>query len=154
MAKTSTLFKVFAKGKWESGVKTNIYTKEGIYYMAKVAMHMQKKNLNTPDKVEVYGLIKKENVYLDGVEVHRVTFEKGAKWSKDLKPYAGTKSCLLPHVAYVQSGRLKVVMDDGSEEEFGPGDIMMLPPGHDAWTVGDEACVFIEFSAGTNYYTD
>jgi quercetin dioxygenase-like cupin family protein len=119
--------------------------------MSKVAM--QKKNLNSPDKVEVYGLIKKENVYLDGVEVHRVTFEKGAKWSKDLKPFAGTESCLLPHVAFVQSGRLKVVMDDGSEEEFGPGDIMMLPPGHDAWTVGDEPCVFIEFSNGTNYYT-
>lgn len=115
---------------------------------------MQKKNLNTPDEVNIYGLIKKENVYLDGVEVHRVTFEKGARWSKDLKPYAGTDSCMLPHVAYVVSGRLKVVMDDGSEEEFGPGDIMMLPPGHDAWAVGDEACVFIEFSAGTNYYAD
>jgi uncharacterized cupin superfamily protein len=61
---------------------------------------------------------------------------------------------MLPHVAYVQSGRLKAVMDDGSEEEFGPGDIMMLPPGHDAWAVGHEACVFIEFSAGTNYYAD
>jgi hypothetical protein len=96
--------------------------------MAKVVMHIQKKNLNNPDKVEVHGLIKKENVYLDGVEVHRVTFEKEAKWSKDLKPYAATESCLLPHVAYVQSDRLKVVMDDGSEEEFGPGDIMMLPP--------------------------
>jgi quercetin dioxygenase-like cupin family protein len=117
-------------------------------------VNMQKKNINAPDEVVVYGLIKKENVTLDGVEVHRVTFEKGAKWSNDLKPYAGTESCMLPHVAYVQSGRLKVVMDDGSEEEFGPGDIMMLPPGHDAWAVGDEACVFIEFSAGTNYYAD
>jgi hypothetical protein len=95
--------------------------------MAKIVMHMQKKNLNTHDKVEVYGLIKKENVYLDGVEVHRVTFEKEAKWSKGLKPYAATESCLLPHVAYVQSDRLKVVMDDGSEKEFCSGDIMMLP---------------------------
>jgi ethanolamine utilization protein EutQ (cupin superfamily) len=55
-------------------------------------------------------------------------------------------------VAYVQAGRLHVVMDDGAEEEFGPGDIMMLPPGHDAWTVGDEPCIFVEFTAGTNYY--
>jgi hypothetical protein len=43
-------------------------------------------------------------------------------------------------------------MDDGSEEEFGPGDIMMLPPGHDAWTVSDEPCVFVEFSQGNDYY--
>jgi hypothetical protein len=80
--------------------------------------------------------------------VHRVTFDTGAKWSNDLKPHAGMDSCLLPHVAYVQSGRLHVVMDDGSEDEFGLNDIMMLPPGHDAWAVGDEPCVFIEFSAG------
>jgi ethanolamine utilization protein EutQ (cupin superfamily) len=118
------------------------------------ALHtMQKKSLNSPDEAHVYGRIKKENVALHGVEVHRVTFDREARWSIDLKPVAQTASCMLPHVAYVQSGRLHVVMDDGSEDEFGAGDIMLLPPGHDAWTVGDEPCVFIEFSAGTNYYT-
>jgi len=113
---------------------------------------MQKKNLNNPDETDVHGKIKKETVTLDTVEVTRVTFEVGAKWSNDLKDYAGTESCELPHVALIQSGRLKVVMDDGSEEEFGPGDIMLLPPGHDAWTVGEEACVFVEFSQGKDYY--
>ncbi len=116
-------------------------------------LSMQKKNLNQPDDVATYGLIKKEEVVLDGVTVHRVTFDKGARWSNDLQPYAGTESCLLPHVAYVQSGRLHVVMNDGAEDEFGPNDIMMLPPGHDAWAVGDEPCVFIEFSAGGDYYS-
>ena len=81
-----------------------------------------------------------------------VTFGVGARWSEDLKDYAGTESCDLPHVALVQSGRLKVVMDDGSEEVFGPNDVMMLPPGHDAWTVGDVPCVFVEFSEGNDYY--
>jgi uncharacterized RmlC-like cupin family protein len=114
---------------------------------------MQKKNLDHPDDVATYERIKKEEVVLEGVTVHRVTFDKGAKWSIDLKPHAGTESCLLPHVAYVQSGRLHVVMDDGSEEEFGPHDIMMLPPSHDASAVGDEPCVFIEFSAGGDYYS-
>jgi ethanolamine utilization protein EutQ (cupin superfamily) len=114
---------------------------------------MQKKNLNHPDEVENYGLIKKEEVVLDGVTVHRVTFDKGARWSNDLKPFAGTDSCELPHVAYVYSGRLHVVMKDGSVDEFGPNDIMMLPPGHDAWSVGDEPCVFIEFSTGADYYS-
>jgi mannose-6-phosphate isomerase-like protein (cupin superfamily) len=113
---------------------------------------MQKKNLNNPDETDVHGKIKKETVTLDTVEVTRVTFEVGAKWSNDLKDYAGTESCELPHVALIQSGRLKVVMDDGSEEEFGPGDIMLLPPGHDAWTLGEEACVFVEFSQGKDYY--
>ena len=113
---------------------------------------MQKKHLGRPDEVTRFDRITKENVILDGLEVHRVTFAPGARWSTDLKPHAGTDSCELPHVAYVASGRLHVVMDDGSEEEFGPHDVMLLPPGHDAWTVGDEACVFIEFSQGTNYY--
>ncbi|PKA14814.1 cupin domain-containing protein [Leptospira haakeii] len=113
---------------------------------------MQRGSLNSPNDVVRFGLIKKEEVVLDGVIVHRVTFDVGAKWSKDLKPVAGTESCLLPHVAYVQSGKLHVVMDDGSEDEFGPNDIMLLPPGHDAWSVGDQPCVFIEFSAGGDIY--
>ena len=109
-------------------------------------------NLNNPDEADVHGKIKKETVTLDTVNVTRVTFDVGAQWSNDLKDYAGTESCQLPHVALVQSGRLKVVMDDGSQEEFGPGDIMMLPPGHHAWTVSEEPCVFVEFSQGNEYY--
>jgi uncharacterized RmlC-like cupin family protein len=113
---------------------------------------MQKKSLNTPDEIAHYGRITKEFVTLQGLEAHRVTFNPGARWSTDLKPVAGTASCELPHVAYVLAGRLHVVMDDGSEEEFEAGDIMMLPPGHDAWTAGDDACVFVELTAGTGYY--
>jgi hypothetical protein len=120
---------------------------------AMALQEMLKKNLNNPDDTDVHGKIKKEAVTLDTVNVTRVTFDIGARWADDLKDYAGTQSCQLPHVALVQSGRLKVVMDDGSEEEFGPGDIMMLPPGHDAWTVGEEPCVFVEFSQGNDYYT-
>ena len=66
--------------------------------------------------------------------------------------YARTESCQLPHVALVLSGALHVVMDDGSEEDFRKNDVMLLPPGHDAWTIGDEPCVFVEFSRGNDYY--
>ncbi len=113
---------------------------------------MQKKNLDSGSEVDEHGRIQKETVTLDRLSVTRVTFGVGARWSEDLKDYAGTESCDLPHVALVQSGCLKVVMDDGSEEEFGPNDVMMLPPGHDAWTVGDVPCVFVEFSEGNDYY--
>ena len=68
--------------------------------------------------------------------VTRVTFDVGAKWSNDLKDYAGTDSCKLPHVALVLSGTLRVVMDDGSQQDFSKNDVMLLPPGHDAWSVG------------------
>jgi hypothetical protein len=112
---------------------------------------MQKANLDEI-QADVHGRIAKESAALDGVTVTRVTFGPGASWSSDLKKYAGTESCELPHVALVLEGRLHVRMDDGSEDEFGPHEVMMLPPGHDAWSVGGEACVFVEFSRGNDYY--
>jgi hypothetical protein len=89
---------------------------------------MQKGNLDAV-KADEHGKIKKETVALQGVSVTRVTFDVGAKWSKDLKEYAGTNSCQLPHVALVLSGTLRVVMDDGSQQDFSRNDVMMLPPG-------------------------
>jgi mannose-6-phosphate isomerase-like protein (cupin superfamily) len=119
--------------------------------MADFYPKMQKGNLDaaSPDK---HGRIAKETVELKGVSVTRVTFGVGAKWSEDLKEHAGTHSCELPHVAIVLSGTLRVVMDDGEVEDFSKNDVMLLPPGHDAWSVGDEPCVFIEFSRGNDYY--
>jgi hypothetical protein len=112
---------------------------------------MQRGNLDAVEP-EVYGRISKQSVELEGVTATRVTFARGARWSEDLREYAGTESCLLPHVAVVQRGVLRVRMDDGSEQSFGPQDVMLLPPGHDAWTEGDEACVFVEFSRGNDFY--
>jgi uncharacterized cupin superfamily protein len=54
-------------------------------------------------------------------------------------------------LGYVLSGRMKVVMDDGTEAEVGPGDVCSIAPGHDAWTVGDEACVTIDFGGIEQY---
>lgn len=101
---------------------------------------------------DFHGRIKKETVQLKGISATRVTFGVGARWSQDLKEYAGTESCELPHVALVLSGTLHVVMDDGSSEDFSKGEVMLLPPGHDAWSVGNQPAVFVEFSRGNDYY--
>ena len=103
---------------------------------------------------DVHGLISKRTAELEGVSVTEVTFGVGARWSNDLKEYAGSELCELPHVALVTGGTLAVKMSDGTEEEFSAGDVMLLPPGHDAWTVGDQACTFVEFSRGGDYYGD
>lgn len=63
-----------------------------------------------------------------------------------------TEMCELAHVGYVLQGALGVRQRGGSEEVFKAGDIMLLPPGHEAWTVGDEDCVFVEFSRGSDDY--
>lgn len=114
---------------------------------------MQKVHLADVES-DVHGLISKRTAHLDGVSVTQVTFAAGARWSNDLKEYAGTDLCELPHVALVIAGTLGVRMADGSEEAFCAGDVMLLPPGHDAWTVGDGACTFVEFSRGNDYYAD
>lgn len=114
---------------------------------------MQKGNMDAGESHH-YGRISKVTVELNGVSVTRVTFNVGAKWSEDLKPHAGTKSCVLPHVALVLSGTIRIVMDDGEVQDFSKNDVMLLPPGHDAWTVGNEPCVFVEFSRGNDYYGD
>jgi hypothetical protein len=112
---------------------------------------MQKANLAsaTPHR---HGRVRKESLTVDGVTVTRVTFDPGARWTEDVAPAAGTGSCRAPHVALVLAGTLHVQMDDGSAEDFGPNDVMLLPSGHDAWTVGDAPCVFIEFSQGYERY--
>jgi hypothetical protein len=81
----------------------------------------------------------------------RATFEPGWRWSECVKPIAGTPSCQVAHLGYMVQGRMRIKMDDGSEEEIGPGEVAMIPPGHDAWIVGNERCVIIDFQGGSVY---
>ena len=81
----------------------------------------------------------------------RATFKPGWRWSEHVKPIAGTDSCQAAHTCYFVSGRMKVVMDDGEEIEYGPGDFAIMAPGHDAWIVGDEACVVIDWQGFADY---
>ncbi len=92
-----------------------------------------------------------ELVKLNGNAVGRSTFAPGWRWSEHVKPLAGTESCQVGHIGYVLEGRIELKMDDGTEREFGPGDTFDIPPGHDAWTVGDEACVLIDFGGLKGY---
>lgn len=101
---------------------------------------------------DVHGRIGERTAELDGVSVTEVTFGTGARWSEDLRHDAGTDSCELPHVALVLEGTLHVELDDGSAEDYSAGDVMLLPPGHDAWTVGERPVRFVEFSRGNDYY--
>lgn len=83
--------------------------------------------------------------------VGRATFRPGWQWSKHVKPIAGTESCQASHKGYVVSGRMKIRMDDGDEISFGTGDFMIIPPGHDAWVLGDESCVVIDWQGSDDY---
>jgi quercetin dioxygenase-like cupin family protein len=113
---------------------------------------LERKHFDDPDETRPFqdkGQVDLVNV--SGGVVGRATFQPGWKWSDHVGPIAGTKSCQAAHVGYVVSGRQKVVMDDGTELDIGPGDVVSIPPGHDGWTIGDEACVVIDFAGMSNY---
>ena len=113
---------------------------------------LESKSLDSPDETRQFvDKGKADIVKIAGVTVGRTVFEPGWRWSEHVKPIAGTDSCQVSHLGYVLSGRMKVYMDDGSEAEVGPGDVMAIPPGHDAEVVGDEACVSLDFGEFGEY---
>ncbi|MFP2926898.1 cupin domain-containing protein [Pyxidicoccus sp. 3LG] len=86
-----------------------------------------------------------------GGTVGFAVFEPGWRWSQDVRPLAGTESCQASHACYVVSGRLVIAMDDGTQGELGPGDMALIPPGHDAWVVGDKPCTMVDFEGMSQY---
>ncbi len=109
------------------------------------------KNFGKPDEVREIPKGKVELVTVGGGTVGRATLQPGWRWSTSLKPMAKTKSCEAPHFQYHISGVLHIVMDDGSEFDCKPGDVSLLPPGHDAWVVGNEPVVVVDFQGMVDY---
>lgn len=112
---------------------------------------MELKNFNTADELRELPKTRIEVVNFESTTLMRATFQSGWKWSECVKPTAGTKSCEAPHINFIVSGHMIVAMNDGVQMKMGPGDVAVIPPGHDAWVVGDEPCVAIDFSAGKIY---
>lgn len=111
-------------------------------------MTLEARNIDRPDEQRSFEHGEVRLVKLPGAVIGRAEFRPGWRWSTDVKPHAGTDSCQVHHISYVVSGRFHVRMDDGRELELGPGDAHVVGPGHDAWVVGEEPCVTIDFSPG------
>lgn len=109
------------------------------------------KNFNKPDEVRKFSNGRLELITVGGATVGRAIFEPGWKWSESLQPLMKTKSCEAPHFQYHVSGVLKVLMDDGGELECRPGEVSLLPSGHDAWAVDDEPAVVVDFQGMIDY---
>jgi uncharacterized cupin superfamily protein len=112
----------------------------------------QRKNIDTPDESRSFDKGRVDIVTVGDVTFGRAVFEPGWRWSECVKPIAGTDSCEFEHRTFVLSGRLRVRMDDGTELEGGPGDVLLIPPGHDGWVVGDELCISFDFDDNARDY--
>lgn len=109
------------------------------------------KTFDLPDEVRTFDKGKIELVKVGGAAVGRATFEVGWKWSTCVKPVAKTKSCKAGHLGYQLSGTMTTRMDNGIEKTSKAGDVLFIPPGHDAWVVGNEPVVMVDFQGMARY---
>ncbi len=115
------------------------------------AKRAELKSFMKPDEVREFPKGRVEIIKIGGATVGRAIFEPGWRWSESVQPIAKTKSCEAPHFQYHVSGVIKVRMDDGSEFECHPGDVSLLPSGHDAWVVGNAPVVVVDFQGMLDY---
>jgi hypothetical protein len=109
------------------------------------------KSFATPDETRDFPKGRLELVKIGGATIGRAVFEPGWRWATSVQPLAKTKSCEAPHFQYHIAGVLRVKMDDGKEFDCKPGDVSLLPSGHDAWVVGNEAAVVVDFQGMVDY---
>lgn len=110
------------------------------------------RNIGEPTETRAFDKGQVDIVEIGDAVFGRAVFEPGWSWSGSVKPLVQTESCQFDHRTFVHSGRLLVRLDDGTETELGPGDVAVIPAGHDAWVMGDEPCVMFDFDEASKDY--
>jgi class 3 adenylate cyclase len=111
----------------------------------------QHRSFTQPEETRTFPRGTLRIITLDEVVVGRYELEPGWRWSNDVKPIVGTPSCQHHHLGYALQGHLRVTLNDGTAYEVLPGEAYEIPPGHDAWVLGDELYVGIEFSGSRTF---
>jgi hypothetical protein len=109
------------------------------------------RNFGVPDEVREFPKGRLELINIGGATIGRAVFDPGWRWATSVQPIAKTSSCEAPHFQYHVAGTLRIRMDDGSEFDCRPGDVSLLPSGHDAWVIGDEAAIVVDFQGMLDY---
>jgi hypothetical protein len=114
-------------------------------------MAAEHKDFRKPDEIREFPKGRVELIMIGGATLGRAVFEPGWKWSTSVQPLAKTRSCEAPHFQYHVSGVLRILMDDGTEFDCRAGDVSLLPSGHDAWVLGNEPAVVVDFQGMIDY---
>lgn len=122
--------------------------------MAQVATTAELKSFDRPDEVREFPKGRLELIKVGGATIGRAVFEPGWRWATSVQPIVKTKSCEAPHFQYHVAGVLRIRMDDGAEFDCRPGDVSLLPSGHAAWVIGDEAAIVVDFQGMIDYARD
>jgi quercetin dioxygenase-like cupin family protein len=116
-----------------------------------MATNYEQMDFEAPTETRPFPHGRADIVQVAGSEIGRLTLEPGWRWSRDVKPLAGTQWCEAPHFQYHVSGTLRIHTSDGQEFDATPGQVTALPSGHDAWVVGDEPVVVVDWYGASNY---
>lgn len=119
--------------------------------IAETAQTLTAINFTQPHEVREFPKGHIELITVNGVTFGKATFQPGWRWSEHMKQLAGTNSCQAAHLGVQLSGTMHIVMDDGTEMDLGPAQVVNIPPGHDGWVVGNEPVVFIDITGMENY---
>lgn len=114
---------------------------------------LEKKSMSKPDEVRPF-VDGKGKLSVCNVGDHTIgqgEFQPGWRWSQHVKPIAGTDSCQAAHTGVILAGCMHIKMDDGTEMDYVEGDVFYMPPGHDAWIVGDQTCKVLDFTGVAKY---
>jgi hypothetical protein len=111
----------------------------------------EQKGFAAPDEVRSFEMGELRLLKMGGGEIGQLVLEPGWRWSQHVKPIAGTELCEAPHFQYHVQGTLHIVMGDGTEFDARPGDVTALPQGHDAWVVGEEPVIVVDWYGASNY---
>ena len=111
----------------------------------------EQKSFHTADETRTFERGTVDLINIGGSVIGRLTLQPGWRWSDHVKPIAGTELCEAPHFQYHAQGTLHILMADGSDFDARPGDVTALPQGHDAWVVGEEPVVLIDWWGASNY---
>jgi class 3 adenylate cyclase len=109
-------------------------------------MQLRRKHFDRPDEIRRVEKAHIELVELGELTIGRAIFEPGWRWSEHVKPIVGTESCQVHHLGYVVSGHLHVEMTDGASMDVMGGDAFEIPPDHDAWVIGDEPWISVDWA--------
>ena len=112
---------------------------------------IEQRDFAEADEVRQFENGRAEILRVGGTEIGRLVLQPGWRWSEHVKPIAGTELCEAPHFQYHVAGTLRIRTADGHELDATPGQVTSLPAGHDAWVVGDEDVVVVDWFGASHY---
>jgi hypothetical protein len=113
--------------------------------------HTEQRDFASPDEVRAFDHGRLELLRIGDSEIGRLVLQPGWRWSEHVKPIAGTELCEAPHFQYHVAGTLRIKAADGTEFDASPGQVTSLPAGHDAWVIGEEEVVVVDWWGASNY---